>query len=360
MSFEVRWAQERDAEHLSAFFAKAYGAQSVLTDLGFLRWYLGSSDGFNSVIAVERAGDVVAHYGALRVPFRLADATVELWWGVNAFTLPSHRGRGLGQEVVAPIMERAELFGVIGFSPQTANFYEREGFNLFSRRRFSRYARVLREETFGLAPLYAESSDRVRARLPLRPWSTEEELPRDGRLMRGTTDVPGVIATTLRRQDYLQHRFSHAPAPRYQMFTSSSGDAFVCFRVARLFPTGLSSLNVVDASGSVEAVRELLRRVLSAAAHLRCAYVDFVAWGGPYGDVMRDLQFETLEEDEVGLLPLLTSPIAPRDNHEYLGLYSRAHHGAVHRLNSSDVYLTRADSDRDRAARLSDLAAVNA
>ena len=64
----------------------------------------------------------------------------------------------------------------------------------------------------------------------------------------------------------------------------------------------------------------------------------------------------TLTGDDTALLPSVTSPMQNRPNTEFVGLFSSSRAHRLAELTFDDVYFTRADSDRDRAARLPEAA----
>jgi GNAT superfamily N-acetyltransferase len=367
-SYRVAWAGPEHAPRLQEFFRRAYGETSILTNLRFLRWLLGAGDGgFNSVVAISGSGEIAAHYGAVVMPMLIHARPVRAWWGISAYTLPEHRGRGLGQELLPPFLDRSEVFGVIGFTPKTADFYDRLGFNLFGRRRFVRFARVLDESCYGLASLYGKETADLQHRLPvtrLDPHRTAAGSSEEALEVASGEVLPsgsfsnadcGDYAATWRTPDYIRWRYLEAPAPKYRLLIAPGARAFIAYRIRRLMPTNMHAMSIIDICGSPEAVEPLLRDALARADGTGCVFADFAAAGGGYGPTLRASGFEALHDADAELLPMLTSPVAPRANHEYVGLYSRESPSLVSQLTFDRLYLTRGDSDRDRAARLSDL-----
>jgi GNAT superfamily N-acetyltransferase len=337
---------------MRVFFATAYGARSIFVDSEFVRWFLGNNREFLSMIALAPSGDVVGHYGAVRCTALLDGQRLSMLWGVNAFTLSDHRGAGLGERLASPWYRAADVFGVIGFSPSSAAFYERCGFQLFSRHRFVRQARVLDEHAFELIADLGIDIERARAMLPIAtatPRSTRaasDELAGDVELR-----LSGVALTTLRDREYIDWRFRRQRWLNYDLLAVNDAKrtrAYVATRRTRLEPTNRHAVRIVDACGDTDAIADLVAVVVGAARERGDVWVDFAATRALEG-----LEgFATLVGDDAALLPSVTSPMQHRPNTEFVGLYSATRAIRLGQLSIDDVYFTRADSDRDRAARL--------
>jgi GNAT superfamily N-acetyltransferase len=350
--YEVRRATLGDLPAMRTFFAAAYGARSIFLDDDFVRWFLGNNRELLSMIALAPSGEVVGHYGAVRTTALLDGARVSMLWGVNAFTLPDYRGVGLGEKLAAPWYRAADVFGVIGFSPATAAFYERCGFQLFSRRRFVRQARVLDERAFDLLVDLGIDVDHAREMLPVIA-STRQPTRAISRELTGDLEpaAPDVALTTLRDREYVDWRFRNQRWLSYDVLTINDAKrtrAYVATRRTRLEPTAHHAVRIVDACGEPEAIADLVSAVVATARARGDTWVDFAATR-----VLEGLEgFATLVDDDTALLPSVTSPMQHRPNTEFVGLYSTTRATRLSQLAFDDVYFTRADSDRDRAARL--------
>lgn len=362
---DIRVAGAADLPALATFFRSAYGEATVFQDHAFLRWYFArpGAEGMESLIAVLRDGTVIGHYGGLASTLQLAGRPVSLVWGANAFTLPAWRGSGAGRRLVERMTERYDVFGVIGFSPKTAEFYAQAGFNVFGRERFTRHTLALSEGVWELARQAGGHEDAVRARLPGPP--AQLPLGRGSSISRdeaGTLSWPPpgpVEATVLRDAAYLRRRFFEHPYISYRCLAAVENGrvrAALFTRREQPQPAGPAVERIVDLFGEATALPEILRAAAARASAEGAALIDCATFGGAFDAALAEAGYTPLAGDEAALLPQVFAPIEPRPNHEYLGLFSRRCASEIARLRH--VHFTRADSDRDRIARLSQLAAL--
>jgi GNAT superfamily N-acetyltransferase len=355
---EIRRATAGDLPGLIEFFVHAYGARTIFRDSGFLRWYLGPPDDMRSIIAVAPTGAIVGHYGALACQMLLDGRAVDMLWGVNAYTLPEFRGLGLGHKLFVPWLESAAMFGVIGFNARTAEFYERAGLQLFRRERFRRYARSFDARTSEVVERMGGDVERAREVLVENPSvsSRASRAIRDDAdaIARVQWDHPPCALTAFRSPARLRWRYIEQSWLAYELATivvDSAARAYVVTRRTPLEPTQYTATRIVDAFGDDDSLVDLFAYVSRRAAERGDLWIDFVATGRKLAAIDA-LEFVTLQDEDFGLLPQVTSPIQLRGNHEYVGIFSRDHAARVRELAFDDVYLTRADSDRDRVARI--------
>lgn len=354
----IRRATVGDIGHLQAFFAEAYGERTIFRDAEFLRWYFGGGDQLlNSYVALGDDGGVISHYGWIPAQIVLDGTILPHHWGVNAFTLPSVRGQGLGGELVAAVREECRCFGVIGFDEATATFYESRGFNMLGRRRFRRHVFVLvPEATREITALIGTSDRRVEALE--RAAELPDHEPSPSADLSAWTDEPledrSVRCTTLRSRRWLEWRYSPRSRNDYRVQVHRSdehGRALVAYRAISFAPTGHRITRIVDLYGDPAAVRPLVRQVCRGAGDAGHAYVEFGSFAGPYSELLEELQFVLLDGDDYAILPSLTNPPAGRPNREYVGLLSDPP-ALFAELSADETYFTLADSDRDRRGTL--------
>lgn len=361
--FEFREARETDLPALATFFRRAYGETTVFQDHAFLRWYFLRSNGdagLESLVAAKPDGTVAAHYGGLTGRLVLRGRPVSMVWGANAFTLPEYRGSGLGGLLVEQMMERHDVFGVIGFTPKTAEFYAQTGFNVFGRQRFVRHTLALSEAMYDVARAIGTEEQRLRELLPAPAGLLADEGatlvgPEAARELSWPSGGP-FEATTLRDLPHLQRRFFAHPYIAYRCLAMVEGNrvhAALFTRREALLPTENAVVRIVDLFGDARQIPALLRAA-AAQARAECAcFIDAALFGEAYTPALAEAGFVALREDDAALLPQVTSPIEARPNQEYLGLFSRRYSTEIASL--ANVHFTRADSDRDRIARLSQI-----
>ena len=370
MNYTLRQTRDADLAAVQRFFIKAYGPETTFQSAAFLKWYFAHGDGretgaIESLIALDHAGEVVAHYGGLPRTLLLHGQPVSLVWGASAFTLPEWRAHGIGKRLVEQMMDRYDIFGVIGFSAKAAEFYREAGFNVFEKQRFNRFVLNLAESTFRLAGLAGHDPALVRARLPVVKPPAFVALPPGVELREISTQDTGrwqwqfaatVSATARREFSDLHYRFFGNPFIRYRCFAAVQGDRVLTGLFTRretAGATGLSVERIIDLSGDPAGAAALLAHVGRVAEEEGASFVDFASIGSLYRDAMDAAGFAVLENDETGMLPQVMAPPEARPNMEFLGLFSRRFAEGIAALRASDVYFTRADSDRDRIARLS-------
>jgi GNAT superfamily N-acetyltransferase len=364
--YRIRRAGIGDLPQLGAFFKHAYGERTILQNLAFLAWFLGA-DGpaartaehpLNAFIALDESGAIVAHYGYLPSLFSYRGSDYPLVWGVSAFTLPTHRQFGLGKALVDSVQQANDFFGVIGFSEETADFYDRSGFNVFRQQRFRRHVRVLDTRFREVLDSTHMGPDHLAKKLaPVEPGSDCRDVDLGCSSLTAWDDaVPGSLRevfTRRRTRDWLAWRFSPSSLLDYQVRAAALthlGRGLIAYRSIPLPPTPYRITKIVDLYGDEEATSALLETLCQHAYHDGHLYVQFDSFGSQFASVMERCGFVTLSEEDSSLLPSLYNPVAFRPNREYVGLFSKSERDMVQQLQLQNVYLTQADSDRDRRA----------
>jgi len=368
MEFDIRLARPEDLPALGMFMRQAYGAQTVFQSPDFLQWFLGRGTRadpdfhLEAQVAVTSDGRVVGHYGGLNYKLWLSGRLVSLVWGVNAYTLPDYRRFGIGKQLVDATASRFDVFGVIGFTPETAHFYDEIGFNIFKFHRFTRYIRTLSEETYAICRLIGQD-DAVLRRL----LSADTAVPDVSNMPLGvhqitaenwqslTWNLPQPAFTTTQRDvTHLKWRFFSQTAMRYTVFVVQTDGRITGYAVVRketVEPTVHQAARIVDLYGESAGMGSLLQGVIAFAQNCGCAYVDFSCFGLLYRTTLLEAGFAELTDNNFALLPQIGATES-RPNIEHIGLFSSKYGAEIAALRLEDVYFTRADSDRDRPARL--------
>ncbi|MDO8603588.1 MAG: hypothetical protein Q7O04_07065 [Candidatus Omnitrophota bacterium] len=362
MKYTIRSFNEEDLNNLAKFFIKAYGSKTIFQDSIFLKWYFGFSQFekksfITSLIAVDKENEIVAHYGELRYALILNNTPVSFAWGVNAYTLPEWRGRGINSTFVNNMINRHDVFGVIGFTSKTASFYRELGFNTFENKRFNRYALNLNEKTFDIVKIIGQ--DFVKARSLFKPVNFEFS---DGNV--NVTEISRenidnfylnceypAAAVTQRDINFLKWRFFDNPYIKYHCIAYVLANkilSYAIIRVERLHSTDFYITRIIDLLGIKDYMPEVLCEVVLRAKGSGHIYIDFSSFGSAYGDVLEKHGFSFLRNEDAGLLPFVTCPVENRLNNEYIGLFSKKYKNEISRLTEKQIFFTRTDSDRDR------------
>ena len=127
----------------------------------------------------------------------------------------------------------------------------------------------------------------------------------------------------------------------------------VVSKIETLYPRMEKVNRIIDMFGNPEALTELLQNIRNFSIEEDLLYVDFSCFGSKFKTILIDCGFSILTGDEVSLLPQVTYPIENRPNLEFIALYSKKISKSY--WNSENLYLTRADSDRDRLNKVSQL-----
>ncbi|MBA3454743.1 MAG: GNAT family N-acetyltransferase [Deltaproteobacteria bacterium] len=365
-SRDIRRARMDDVPALQQFFQQSYGPDTVFKSADFLQWFLGgvssvdtsSPELLNAYVALDGAR-VVAHYGYIPTRLRVGGSEVPHVWGVNAYTLPEVRGEGLGRKLVDVVRAQFESFGVIGFSSSTADFYASLGFNVFEKRRFRRHVLVLQPEIADIVALIGTTEHpgaEKLTRMASLPHTTAAASTADpDSWIDAVPSALEAICSPVRDRAWLRWRFSPRSLLDYQtryLVSSLVDRAMIAFRTVALPPTRHVMTRVVDLFGDLASSRALLLETCLRARDAGHIYVELSSMGSLYDELLQELGFVLLEDDEQSCLPLLTSPVAFKSNTEYVGLSSRGDDPLTRSLRSESVYFTSADSDRDRRGRL--------
>lgn len=367
-SVDIRWAKMNDIPAIADFFKKAYGPLTIFSDFGFLRWYFGSgadAEHLLSIIAVTDDGRVVAHYGGIQDELRLEDRCIRMVWGVSAFTLLEYRGRGYGAALVQFLMDRYEVFGVIGFTPKTAGFYDDNGFHLFEHHRFHRHVAMLRPEGWTLAHFAGAEEHQLRDAagdalckavdhgdaLEIRSISSDTfpyfSFP----------NQDGINLSACRHHHFLRWRFGGFPYPHYEIFEYNK--SWVVSRREKIKSTDFFITRIIDLYGDPNRMEPLLLSLLHACMARGDCLVDCSLFGPCYQILMENCGFFTLYGDDAALLPQVTHPAEPRPNHEYIGLFSQKYGANISDVPYEKAHFTRMSSDRDRLSRMDQINMIN-
>jgi len=368
--FTIRPASVKDLKALTSFFKIAYGEKTVFQDPGFLKYYFKSFEDKNdplgaNLIAINFEGEIISHYGGLHYVLILADELVSGCWGVNAFTLPEWRGRGINSKIVKSLAEKNDFNAVIGMPFEAPFFYKKYGYNIFDKKTLSRFLLVLNQNTFEIIEYLGQDLEKARQILDVTiPGYQNKNTDRIFPLTKN--NFPGfglemeldVLATTFRSRSFLNWRIFNNPYIDYTVtgyVVENKILAYVVIREELLKPQDYRVARIIDLYGKSEYVEELLDHQVGLALKRNCIYIDFSLFGNIYDDTLKRAGFVKLDDNDCCLVPQVTAPVENRPNHEFIVIQSQKRQDKIERLSPESVYFTRIDGDRDRIAQISQL-----
>ena len=365
----IRAAKLSDLKNLMTFFISAYGKQTVFQDKMFLLYYFTGPykalSFFYNVIGIDSTGKIVAHYGGLNYKLKIGDDISPATWGVNAFTLPEWRGKGINSKIVKYLIDKNEVNLAIGMEEQTALFYKKLNYNIFNKKRLGRFVYALKNEVYDL--VFQLGQDQEKAREILSVKIPEKFIHNNNSIVELTKtnfrnyqfDLNAAIfATTYRDKTFLSWRLFDNPFINYKVWGYLKQGKIVSYLASReetLQPTPFKVNRIVDLFGEKEGVQILLKYILDLSYLKDYLYVDFSAFGTLYTQDLTLLGFKRLENEDACLLPLVSSPIENRPNNEFIVIGSKNNQRLINQLSEENVYFTRIDGDRDRINRLSQI-----
>ena len=356
---------------LKDFFISAYGNSTIFKDESFLKWYFnqqGIENGFmQCCIAAYEDDRVVGFYGGLLYPFLMHGNPVSFIWGANAYTLPEYRGNGINKKLVEVLQDTFDVFACIGMSRKTCGFYDEMGWNVFSYQRMKRFVLALNESTFEIIKFIGQ--DIELAEKILRPHvlsgnsqnqmsdSNIIELDLDNIESLTLLEMPKVNETGIvRDMNFIRWRFISNPYIKYKVYGFLNDKkeilSYLVTRRELLQPLGYTATRVIDVYGDGISLTNLIKYVSSISYSQNDAYVDFSYFGNSFDKSFLDAGLAKLTEDDCALLPQVTSPMENRPNSEYVTIYSKQNAEIINNLSDDTFYCTRADSDRDRLAKI--------
>lgn len=365
----VRNFELNDYENLTTFFKKAYGPNTVFQNVNFLKYYFSSRDNSQRnacLVAEDRVtNQIVSHYGGLFYELVLNGKVLPILWGVNAYTLPEWRGKGLNSQIVDYIHNNNETNAVIGMPYEAPHFYEKLGYQIFNKATLSRYVFVLREKTFEIIKSMPQNIERALSLLKVVSvvintigHSNIIKLNANNIDLYTTNFDIYNIATTYRSINFLKWRLINNPYIDYDVFAYVLDNkilAYVALREEILMPHNYKVCRVIDLFGQSEFVNVLLEQTQMESLKKDHIYIDFSAYGELYTKNLLQAQFTRLDNEDYSLLPQVTAPIENRPNHEFIVIQSKKYHEEIKKLNSSNTYFTRIDADRDRISKISQI-----
>jgi hypothetical protein len=370
---EIRIAQVSDMENLKKFFIKAYGKMTIFQNEDFLTHYFDASLNNKSVfsnclIGINNNEEIVSHYGGLEYNLKINHNIRSMIWGVNAYTLPEYRGKGINSKIVEFITNNFEINGVIGFTSQTSLFYEKLGYNIFNFEKFSRHILVLEnEKTIEVCNYIKQDSKYLNERIQSLGETLNDkylcevvELTAEniGNYNLNLDEDFREITTTQRTSEFLKWRFLKYPFIKYVLYgviDKGAVVAYIAFREETLSPFSYKVTRIIDLFGRVDAIKTLLNKTIKEAVLQKHIYIDFSKFGSIYEVELNSFKFINLKNDDCCILPQVTSPIENRPNGEFLGILSKHFFEDIKSLSIENVYFTRVDSDRDRLANINQI-----
>ncbi|MCX6125490.1 MAG: hypothetical protein NTV34_12195 [Proteobacteria bacterium] len=367
---EIREIEISDIAALSNFFKRAYGHDTAFQSPDFLKSYfssrrIGSRSLTTSVVCIDANGDVNSHYGTIFFDALMCGISRPVSWGVNAFTLPEWRGKGINRKIVEMIQARNEINCVMGMTYETTKFYAGLGYNVFEFETHCRYAYVLDCRTYDLIESFGQDARTAKALIPFRAQDETLNRPFHDVVRLTKANIDGfslnlestltVDFTTNRTKDFIKWRLIYNPYIKYSVFAVLDGPAIVAYialRAEQLMPTEFQAHRIVDVYGQKESVIKLLHYAIQESRAGRFIYLDFSKFGSLYDEEFLEAKFSRLDGDNYCLLPQVSSPMENRPNNEFVGIHSFPHRDAVAGLTKNNVYLTRIDGDRDRVATI--------
>lgn len=366
----IRTVQISDIEKLKCFFIKAYGENTIFQNEKFLTYYFDThNEKFQpfsfSLIGINLHGEIVSHYGGLHNKLKLNKQIISVVWGVNAYTMPKWRGNGINSKIVKYIYQNNQANAVIGMPLDAPYFYQKLGYNIFNKETFKRFVYVFDSRVFDIVNLLGDKYDRAKELLKIKkpscvPLMSENivELTEDNfEKFNYDLDVE-VTATTYRDVEFLNWRLFKNPYIKYKVFGYIQNNIIVTYIAIReeiLEPTSFKVSRIIDLFGKKDGIINLLNYTINNSLSDGSIYLDFSMYGQLYEREILLVGFVKLENDEVCLLPMVSSPIENRPNHEFIVLQSRFYDSEIKNLSYENVYFTRIDSDRDRIARITQL-----
>ena len=369
----IRTVQVSDIEQLKSFFIKAYGKKTIFQNEQFLTHYfsarLNNKPVFsNSLIGITKNGDIVSHYGGLEYNLKTNHKIYSMVWGVTAYTLPEYRGKGSNSQIIDFIINTNMINGVIGFSSQTALFYQKLGYNIFDFEKFTRHIFILDyEKTLEICNYIKQNSDCL-----IKQKQIANEILNNshlGDVIELTTENIGNynlnldedfsgITTTHRTKEFLIWRFLENPFITYSVYGFTKDNfllAYIALREEILEPFNYKANRIIDLYGKSAVIEILLDKTLKESVSKHDIYIDFSKFGSIYELELESFKFIRLENEDYCVLPQVTSPIENRPNGEFLGILSRTLSDEFKNLSRENVYFTRMDSDRDRLANINQI-----
>ncbi|MHC1759644.1 MAG: GNAT family N-acetyltransferase [Negativicutes bacterium] len=369
--YTIRKVQRKDVDQLKDFFIKAYGEDTVFQSESFLEWYFNSESAHSDfmkecIVGIDKDQQIISHYGGLKYSLKIGDKITPLIWGVNAFTLQQHRGKGVNSKILDFINENNEINGVIGFTKKTALFYKDIGYNIFDFEKFSRYIYIIdRDKTLKAMEYIGQSSENL---IYEKSIFTEDDLIADHpniiRLDKNNIDDftigfdVEIYATTNRDKKFIKWRLLDNPFIDYCVYGFVENKVIIGYIACReevLFPLEHKANRIIDIFGNSGVIPYLLKYSIHKSILKGSAYIDFSKFGDLYEEALLSQNFGKLEGENVAILPQVTCPMSYRVNDEYIGFSGKKHKADLDLMEKNNVYFTRIDSDRDRLAKYSQI-----
>lgn len=366
----IRKIESTDIEKLITFFIKAYGNNTIFQDENFLLYYFNAHNEIlkplsYSLIGVSKDGEIVSHYGGIHYKLKLNQKIISIIWGVNAYTLPDWRGKGINSNIVRYIHENNEVNAVIGMPFDAPLFYEKYGYNIFNKDTLNRFIFVLDSKVYGIVDELGYSSEKAKKLLKFK--ETENFLTDSKRIVELTEENFDMyefslniedVTSTYRDDNFLRWRVFKNPYINYKVFGYLKNNkiiTYVAIREEVLKPSNLKVNRIIDIFGDEEGISDLLNTTINHSVSNGSIYIDFSMYGKLYENNLLRAGFTKLMNDEVCILPMVTAPIENRPNHEFIVMQSKMYDDEIQSLSSENVYFTRIDGDRDRIARITQL-----
>ena len=216
MSYQYRNLTRSDLGKWVNFHTIVYGANHILNDLPYIKWFLGSSPDsldqeYETLIATTETGEIAGTYGVLPAKLRIRDEIFSFCWYVSGMVHPDHRNKGIGKKFVDILLDKFDFCGVISFNEGVRRNYERFGFHFFENRTLRRYIKILNSSAFDLVEKIGFDKTQAAIDFPVQKALKQEENDRCALVFAFEKDVvecvnamrPRVKCMIVRSSDFL-------------------------------------------------------------------------------------------------------------------------------------------------------------
>lgn len=354
MSIYIKFYNPREEiSDFTNFINEVYGYNSFLHNKDYVNWWFGSSQSHQNsgevdILIARDEKRILGMNGYIATELEYKEKRYPFHWMANTIVHPDFR-RGLGLKIINEGLSHFPYSGSISFKDISRKILNHLKYNMFGLKKMSRAIARGDTKAFNSLPNKNEILASIK-------WS-ERSNKYDGSNIIFLEKADMIKAallwervkyryglTTCRTARHLIWRYLSHPVGKYFFigYGKQEIEAVCVFRIEG-FP--VKGLRIVDTWGLKDAIRPLISFLIAKATDEGVAFVDFFCTSTPDRSTFEDAGCVWLEEDSVGVIPLVMNPVTLRPYNEQIALKLPTELDDIHFDNT---YFTRGDSDRDR------------
>jgi len=348
----IKYLSENDSLKIKRFYDKAYGQKHILNNPIHHKWQFKKNPlnklKNKTVVTFEECDKIYSQMGFIPIELKVDNSIKTALWHVSFFTLPSHRGKGIGTKLVQFTEKQVDYSLVLGGSEGTNKIYEKMGGINFGN--LNRYIAILNKSNLEKCLKKKIEEEEVKFETSSLEFYQIKKLDEEYEEFWNKVKKQYPI-TTNRTKNYLKWRYFDNPLLNYKIFLLKEKKEIKGLLVLRIEDNNseLKAGRIIDILVYKKFEKQLLQEIINFCKN-KVDILDFFCTGDFYKNSLLTEKFFNDPNSEQ-CIPSLFNPI---DFNKFGGinLLFKTNHKNETKQTMNDIkkmYFEKGDSDQDRA-----------